>query len=223
MNATHRMKTTASPLINRLTSSSGPRSSSSSSSRWGGKGPGTRVEITQTFERRITVSHVSKVVTLAAALLVFVGGVSLAAPPDPTKQISPSQGQATPQAAARLPDLISYNGAGYPWTIGVPYFSCVNWPLGKVLQIQVYVFNIGTAATTVPVKTHVKINGSNWDEPHTFTAGAGIAPQSGRVFVKASSALGPGTYTLWVKVDSDNAQAELNENNNEATATTTCN
>jgi len=96
----------------------------------------------------------------------------------------------------------------------------------KVYQIILEVRNVGTAATTVPVRTHVKINGyAGWSlalkDP--FTVGAGLAPNAATFLIGAVPGGPPGRHTLWVKVDSENVQAELNENNNEATATTTCN
>ncbi|MBI2903229.1 MAG: hypothetical protein HYY12_06540 [Candidatus Methylomirabilis oxyfera] len=56
-----------------------------------------------------------------------------------------------------------------------------------------------------------------------FTVGAGLAPNAAIFLIGAVPGGPPGRHTLWVKVDSENAQAELNEYNNEATATTTCN
>jgi hypothetical protein len=123
-----------------------------------------------------------------------------------------------------MPDLVPLTWPTSGGKIGAMHFSCETWTGNiKVLQIMVVIKNIGTAATTVPVKTHVKINGFCWDEPCTFLAQAGMVPHQEKLFLKASWVANPGTYTLWVKVDSENAQKELNETNNEATATATCN
>lgn len=171
------------------------------------------------------MSHISKVVSLAAALLVFVGGVSVAAPPDPTKQISPYQGQAIPKVAAKLPDPVPWKG-GMGGGIGVKGFSCSNTQSGCVLQITLGIRNSGTAKTTVAVKTLTKVNGQQWvpwdptQNPHTTAAE--MWPNQWQEFHMNGPVPGPGTYTLEVKVDSENAQLEKNENNNVATATTIC-
>jgi len=170
------------------------------------------------------MSHIWKVVSLGAALLVFVGGVSVAAPPpDPTKQISPYGGQAIPLVAAKLPDLVPWKG-GMGSGIGVKKFSCSNTQENPyALKITLGIRNSGTAKTTVDVKTLAKVNGAVWNNPNNpHTTAAEMFPNQWQEFHMNGPAPGPGTYTLEVKVDSDNAQVEKNENNNVATATTTC-
>ena len=72
------------------------------------------------------MSHVSKVVNLAATLLLFAGGISLAAPPDPTKQISPQPPpQLNPCITKPCPDLVPWKG-GMGGGIGVKNFGCSN-------------------------------------------------------------------------------------------------
>ena len=116
------------------------------------------------------MSHVSKVGSLAAALLVFVGGVSLAGPPDPTKQISPSQGQPTTIVGAKLPDLVPKEG----WStgVGITNFSCT-FGIGnqRVLITGVIIFNHGDADVGASFKVEGKTNGRPWSEsPITVSA-----------------------------------------------------
>ena len=153
------------------------------------------------------MSHVSKIVSLAAALLVSVGGVSLAGPPDPTKQISPPQLQTTPQVAANLPDLVPV----------VKGFTCS----GQYLKMTLGVRNQGNAKTTVAVKTLVKINGQayvNPDNPHTTNAE--MWPDQWQEFhINGPKPAPQGPYVLQMEVDYEKKQPESKENNNVANAT----
>jgi subtilase family serine protease len=107
--------------------------------------------------------------------------------------------------------------------IGVKGFSCSNTQSGLVLKITLGIRNSGTAKTTVAVKTLAKVNGAVWNNPNNpHTTAAEMWPNQWQEFHMNGPVPGPGTYTLWVKVDSENAQPEKNENNNVATATTTC-
>ena len=99
------------------------------------------------------MSHAPKIVSLAAVLLIFQSGISLAGPPDPTKQISPSLGR--PIVAAKLPDLVLWKAGG---GIGVTNFSCTKFGGTWVLKILFGVKNIGTVKTTVPFNVLVKVN-----------------------------------------------------------------
>lgn len=139
--------------------------------------------------------NMSKIVGLLAALLLVAGGIGL---------------------AADLPDLV-------PGTWGeegvVGKISCGT----KWLLLELFIANIGKAQTTHAVKTLVKVDGSVWNVGgNPYTMPAGLLPGYSHTFNMAGPPPGPGMHTLWVKVDSDNAQQELNENNNEATATTSC-
>ena len=172
------------------------------------------------------MSHAPKVVSLAAVLLLFQSGISLAAPPDPTKQISPSQQpplQLNPCLTKPCPDLVPWKG-GMGGGIGVKNFGCSNTVSDPyVLKITLGIRNSGTAQTTVPVKTLAKINGAVWNNPNNpRTTAAGMSPNGWQEFSMNGAVPAPGTYTLEVKVDSDNAQLESKENNNVTTATTTC-
>ncbi|MGH7411732.1 MAG: CARDB domain-containing protein [Candidatus Methylomirabilis sp.] len=166
------------------------------------------------------MSHAPKIVSLAAALLLFAGGISLAAPPEPGKPISPSQGQPIPIVAAKRPDLVPKEG----WStgVGISNFSCT-FGIGnqRVLITGVIIFNDGDTDVGASFKVEGKTNGRPWSEsPITVSA---WMPPKGSTNILHTEIVGPGTYTAWVKADSENAIAEKNESNNEATKTTTCN
>jgi subtilase family serine protease len=107
--------------------------------------------------------------------------------------------------------------------IGVKGFSCSNTQSGLVLKITLGIRNSGTAKTTVAVKTLAEVNGTVWSNPNNpHTTAAELWPNQWQEFHMNGPAPGLATHALWVKVDSDNAQVEINENNNVATATTIC-
>jgi len=107
--------------------------------------------------------------------------------------------------------------------IGVKQFSCSSTAQDPyVLKIVLGIRNSGTAGTTVAVKTLAKVNGVVWNNPNNPHLTSPMAPNQWQEFSMNGAVPAPGTYTLWVKVDSDNQQFEANETNNETTATTTC-
>ncbi|MGH7428270.1 MAG: CARDB domain-containing protein, partial [Candidatus Methylomirabilaceae bacterium] len=184
------------------------------------------VEVRPTPEGRITMAHWSKIASLTVIALVSWAGVALAA--DPKKvppKLSPSQTPPAPtwQSVPR-PDLVPWN-AGGPGreAIGVDKFECWGGQQAHHFKIAIGMKNIGTAQTSLAVKSLVRVNGvdvNHPDNPHTYPAG--LLPNHQQGYSMVVPAPGLGTHTLWVKVDSDNLQAELNERNNVATATTTC-
>ncbi len=170
------------------------------------------------------MSRTPKIIGLAAVLLLVQGDISLAAKDPPP--LSPHQHPPAPaQVQVPRPDLVPWKGGG-SGGIGVKSSSCVNTQSGRVLKITLGIKNIGAAQTTAAVKTLAKVNGQQWapydptQNPHTTPAE--MWPNQWQEFHMNGPAPGPGTYNLEVKVDSDNAQAELNEHNNVATATTRC-
>jgi subtilase family serine protease len=108
--------------------------------------------------------------------------------------------------------------------IGVKQFICSSTRTEPyVLKIVLGIKNTGTAGTTVAVKTLAKVNGVVWNNPNNpHTTVAPIAPNQWQEFSMNGAVPAPGSYTLWVKVDSENQQLESNESNNETTATTIC-
>ena len=174
------------------------------------------------------MSHVSKVASLAATVLLAAGGIALAADPQPvtpSKQATPAPIPAVAACAFKpCPDLVPWKG-GQGGGIGVKKFSCGDTQSGKVLYITLGIRNSGTAKTTVPVKTLVKVDGAVWNNPNNpHTTAAEMWPNQWQEFQMTGPAPAPilGTHTLWVMVDSDQAQLESNEGNNVATATTSC-
>jgi hypothetical protein len=167
------------------------------------------------------MSHVSKIVSLAAIVLLAAAGIALAV----QEGMVPKSQQLKPLICgvnAPCPDLVPWKGGG-GGGIGIKQFSCVNTQSGKVLKIVLGIKNIGTAKTTVAVKTLAKVDGAVWNNPNNpNTTAAEMWPNQWQEFSMNGPAPGPGTHTLEVKVDSENAQAELKENNNVATARTTC-
>jgi hypothetical protein len=169
------------------------------------------------------MNHTPKIIGLVAMFLLIQGDISLAAKDPPP--LSPHQYPPAPaQVQVPRPDLVPWKGGG--GGIGVKKFSCVDTQSGKVLKITLGIRNSGTAKTTVAVKTLAKVNRQQWapydptQNPHTTPAE--MWPNQWQEFHMNGPAPGLGTHTLWVKVDSDNAQVEINENNNVATATTVC-
>jgi len=165
------------------------------------------------------MSHVLKVVSLAATALLLAGGIALAAPPDPTKQISPSQPSQT-TTILQGPDLVPKKG--WSTEVGITHFSCTHVLSHKyyALSVGALIFNHGHAEVNKPFKIQGKTNGTNWGEsPITVNA---WLPPGGSTEVVHVEVVGPGTYNAWLKADSENVIAEGNENNNVATATTTC-
>lgn len=146
--------------------------------------------------------NTSNAVSLLAALLLVGGGSGL---------------------AAELPDLVPWKERG---GIGIPKFSCQWWPQSGTwrLYVGIGVKNIGSATTTAQFKVLLKLNGAVWDalpvNPHF--ANTILSPGEVYNFNTAADVPGPGGYTLWVEVDTENTQAELNENNNVAIAQTGC-
>ena len=144
--------------------------------------------------------NMANAVSLLAALLLVGGGSAL---------------------AKELPDLVPWNGRG---GIGIPKFSCERSPGGTWrLYAMIGVKNIGSATTTVQFKVLLKVNGAVWDNPvNPHFANTIMSPGEVYNFNTAADVPGPGGYTLWVKVDAEDAQAELNENNNVAIAQMGC-
>jgi len=168
------------------------------------------------------MSHMLKVMSLAVTVLLAAGAMALAAPPQPG--VSPHQPPPlNPCLTKPCPDLVPWKG-GMGGGIGVKNFSCSNTVSDPyVLKITLGIRNSGTAKTTVPVKTLAKVNGAVWNNPNNpHTTAAGMSPNGWQEFSMNGAVPAPGTYTLDVKVDSDNAQVEKNEVNNVTTATTTC-
>ena len=167
------------------------------------------------------MNHLSKGVTLAAALLCFTGMVSLAAPPGPPGPAPKPKPKLNPCIVKACPDLVPWKGGG--GGIGVKQFSCsstVSEPY--VLKIVLGIKNSGNASTTVAVKTLAKVNGVVWSNPNNPHTTRPLRPNQWQEFSMNGAVPASGTYTLWVKVDSENVQLESKESNNETTATTTC-
>ena len=166
----------------------------------------------------------SKVVNLAAAILFFTGMVSLAAPPGPpgpTPRPTPKLNPCLTRVAC--PDLVPWKGGGRGG-IGIKQFTCSSTASDPyVLKIVLGIKNIGNAGTTVAVKTLVKVNGVVWNNPNNPHTTGPLGSNQHQDFSMSGAVPAPGSYTLWVKVDSDNVQSESKESNNEITASTTCN
>jgi CARDB len=169
------------------------------------------------------MNHLSKVLCFAAATLFVTGMGSLAAPPGPPGPAPKPGPMVNPCLIKPCPDLVPWKG-GMSGGIGIKQFSCSNTAQDPhVLKIVLGIRNSGTAGTKVAVKTLAKVNGVVWNNPNNpHTTAAPIGPNQWQEFSMHGAVPGPGNYTLWVKVDSDNAQPELNEGNNETSATTTC-
>ena len=168
------------------------------------------------------MNHMSKVICFAAATLFFTGMGSLAAPPGPPGPAPKPTPKSNPCITRACPDLVPWKG-GMGGGIGVKQFTCSSTATDPyVLKIVLGIRNSGNAATTVAVKTLAKVNGAVWTNPNNPHTTMTLGPNQWQEFSMNGVVPAPGAYTLLVKVDSDNAQLESNENNNETSSTTTC-
>lgn len=170
------------------------------------------------------MSHALKAVSLAAIVLLAAGGIALAA--DPSKAPRKLPTTPTPQTATQMqvlrPDLVPWKKGG---AIGITSFNCykegeTSLPT-PALKILFGFKNIGIVKAG-PFKVLVKVNGTVWDHLQNPITWAELPPNYEFDWQMDGPVPGPGTYTLWVKVDSEDAVAELNETNNVATATAVC-
>jgi len=168
------------------------------------------------------MDYMLKSVSFAAALLFFTQTASLAAPPGPPGPTPKPTQKSNPCITRPCPDLGTWKG-GMGGGIGIKQFTCSSTATDPyVLKIVLGIRNSGNAPTTVAVKTLAKVNGTVWANPNNPHTTMTLGPNQWQEFSMNGVVPTPGAYTLWVKVDSDNAQLESNEQNNETSATTTC-
>ncbi len=161
------------------------------------------------------MSHLSKIVSLVATVVLFAGGIALAA--DPKKvppKLSPSQ---TPPAKfVPRPDLVPVKLAGGKVVTGFH-----SWCGGNKLVVMGEVMNGGNDRGG-SFKVLVRVNGLVWNipnNPRSFSAGPFPGHTISYIFEGWVPGPGPipNQVLVSVEVDPENTVAELNEKNNVAT------